>query len=79
MAKDASLFTWLDEDKERKIYVSNGFSLDVIGEGDDTCQHVKVFDVYHVPNLNSNLWCVSQLTQTRNIVEFWPIISMFVI
>jgi hypothetical protein len=33
MAKDASLFTCLDEDKERKIYVVDYFSLDVVGQG----------------------------------------------
>jgi hypothetical protein len=31
MDKDASLFTWLDEAKERKIYVANDFSLDFVG------------------------------------------------
>jgi hypothetical protein len=36
MAKDASLFTWLDEAKERKIYVVDDFSLDVAGQGDVT-------------------------------------------
>jgi hypothetical protein len=37
MDKDASLFTWLDEAKERKIYVANDFSLDVSSHGDVTC------------------------------------------
>jgi hypothetical protein len=31
MDKDASLFTWLDEAKERKIYVADDFSLDFVG------------------------------------------------
>jgi hypothetical protein len=31
MAKDASLFMWLDEAKERKIYVDDDFALDVVG------------------------------------------------
>jgi hypothetical protein len=31
MAKDASLFTWLDEVKKRKTYVADDFSLDVVG------------------------------------------------
>jgi hypothetical protein len=34
MAKDASLFIWLDESKERKIEVDDDFSLDVAHEGD---------------------------------------------
>jgi hypothetical protein len=36
MDKDASLFTWLDEAKERKIYVVDDFSLEVVGQGDFT-------------------------------------------
>jgi len=31
MDKDASLFMWLDEAKERKIHVVDDFSLDVVG------------------------------------------------
>jgi hypothetical protein len=72
MAKDASLFTWLDEAKERKIYVVDDFSLDVVGQGDVTCRHGKIVDIYHVPNLSANLLFVSQLTQKGKIVEFWP-------
>jgi len=37
MDKDASLFTWLNEGKGRKIYVADEFSLDVVGQGDVTC------------------------------------------
>jgi hypothetical protein len=37
MSKDASLFTWLDETKERKIYVADDFALDVAGQGDVSC------------------------------------------
>jgi hypothetical protein len=70
MAKDASLFTWLDEAKERKIFVVDDFSLDVSRQGDVSCRHRKIFDVYHVPNIISNLFFVDQLTQTSNIVEF---------
>jgi len=39
MAKDASLFTWLDEAKVRKIYLVDDFSLDVVGHGDVTYRH----------------------------------------
>jgi hypothetical protein len=60
MAKDASLFTWLAKDKERKIYVDNDFALDVIVQGDVTCRHGKIVDVYYVPNLSSNLLYVAQ-------------------
>jgi hypothetical protein len=37
MAKDASLFTSLNEAKERKIYVVDDFSLDIVGQGDVSC------------------------------------------
>jgi len=36
MAKDVSLFMWLDESKESKIYVVDDSSLDVVGQGDVT-------------------------------------------
>jgi hypothetical protein len=79
MAKDASLFTSLDESKERKIYVANDFSLDTAGQGDVPYRHVRIVDVYHVPNLIFNLLFVYQLTQTCNIVTFFQISSLFVI
>jgi hypothetical protein len=66
-----SLFTWLNEDKERKIYVVDDFSLDVVGQVIVSCQHGKIDDVYHVPNPSSNLLFVTQLTHTGKIVEFW--------
>jgi hypothetical protein len=59
MAKDASLFTWLDEAKERKIYVADDFALDVVGQGDVTYRHGKIVDVYDVPNLSANLLSVA--------------------
>jgi hypothetical protein len=37
MDKDASLFMWFDEDKDRKIYVVDDFSLDVVVQGDVSC------------------------------------------
>jgi hypothetical protein len=37
MDKDASLFTWLDETKEREIYVVDDFVLDVTSQGDVSC------------------------------------------
>jgi hypothetical protein len=70
MDKNASLFTRLNK-FESKIYFANDFSLDVVGQGDVSCQHEKIVDIYHVPNLNANLLFVSQLTQTGEIVEFW--------
>jgi hypothetical protein len=36
MSKDVSFFMWFDEAKERKIYVVDGFSLDLTGLGDIT-------------------------------------------
>jgi hypothetical protein len=48
MDKDASLFTWLDEAKERKIYVVGDFSLDVVGHGDVSCRHENIVNEYHV-------------------------------
>jgi hypothetical protein len=77
MDKDASLFTSLDEVVERKIYVVDDFSLDIVGQGDVSCRHGRIVDVYHVPNLSANLLLVSQLTQIGNIVEFWPDGSLF--
>jgi hypothetical protein len=62
MAKDASLFTWLDEVKERKIHVADDFALDVASQGVVACRHGKIVDVYHVPNLSANLLSVAQLT-----------------
>jgi hypothetical protein len=55
MAKDASLFTSLDKVVEWKIYVVDEFSLDIVGHGDVPCRHGKIVDVYHVPNLSTNL------------------------
>jgi hypothetical protein len=68
MAKDTSLFMWLDEAKERKIYVAHDFSLDVACQGDVSCQHGNIVDIFHVPNLSSNLLFVTQLTQIGEIV-----------
>jgi hypothetical protein len=72
MAKDASLFTWLDKDRESKIYVVDDFSLDVVGQGDFSYRCGNIVDLYHMPNLNSNMLYVSQLTQIGNIAKFWP-------
>jgi len=62
----------VDEAKERKIYVVDDFSLDVVGQGDVTYRHGKIVNIYHVPNLIANLLSIDQLTQKDNIVEFWP-------
>jgi hypothetical protein len=58
MVKDASLFTSLDKDVEKNIYVSDDFSLDIVGHGDVPCQHVRIFDIYHVSNINETLLSV---------------------
>jgi hypothetical protein len=71
MVKYATLFTILNKAEESKIYVVDDFSLDVVGQGDVACRHGKIVNVYHVPNISSNLLYVAQLTQTGKIVEFW--------
>jgi hypothetical protein len=53
MAKDASLFTSLDKVVERKIYVVDDFSLDIVGHGDVPCRHGKIVDIYHVSNFSA--------------------------
>jgi hypothetical protein len=42
MDKDSSLFMWLDEAKESKIYVFYDFSLNFVGRGDVTYRHGKI-------------------------------------
>jgi hypothetical protein len=69
MDKNASLLSFLDKVVERKIYVVDYFTLDIVGHGDFPCQHGRTFDVYHVPNLSANLLSVSQLMQIGKIVE----------
>jgi hypothetical protein len=53
------LSTWFDEDKEKKIYVLDDFSLDVVGQGDVTSPYGNIVNVFHVPNLSTNLLCVA--------------------
>jgi hypothetical protein len=62
IAKDASLFISLDVAYERKIYVVDDFSLNIVGEVDVSCQHGKIFNFYHVPNLIINMLYVAHLT-----------------
>jgi hypothetical protein len=63
MTKDATLFTKLNNVEERKIYVADDFSLDftldIASHGDITFRHSKIVDVFHVPNLSSNMLYVS--------------------
>jgi hypothetical protein len=35
------------------------FALDVVDQGDVTCQHGKIVDVYHVPKLSGNMFFVA--------------------
>jgi hypothetical protein len=79
MAKDSSLFTWLDEAKERKIYVSDDFDLYVVGQGDVTYRHGKIFNTYHVPNLNANLFLLLSLHKFVISLNSGQINSMFMI
>jgi len=62
MAKDDSLFMSLYEAKERKIYVAEDFSVDIVSQGDVTCRHGRIVDIYHVPKFSVNLLLASQLT-----------------
>jgi hypothetical protein len=72
MVKHSSLFTSLNKVEERKIYVFDGFTLDIVGQGDVSYQHGRIVVIYHVPNLSANLLYVAQLTHTCKIVLFWP-------
>ena len=62
MAKDASLFSSLDNTVEKKIYVVDDFALITTSHGDVTCRHGRIVDMFHVPSLNMNLLLISQLT-----------------
>jgi hypothetical protein len=59
MAKFSSMFISLTEAKEKKIYVSDDFYLDILDQGDMFCRHGIMFDVYHVSKFNTNLLFVS--------------------
>jgi hypothetical protein len=59
MAKDASPFSSLDKVVNRKNYVDDDFSLDIIGHGDVPCRHGWIVGVYHVPNISANILSVS--------------------
>ena len=71
MENNATLFMRLNKDDESIIYVDDDFYLDVVGQGDVTCGHGKLFYFYNVPNIISNILSVAQLTQTSEIVEFY--------
>ena len=62
LAKDASVFSSSDIVAEKKTYVVDDFSLDLIDHGDVTCQLGWIIDIYHVPSLSTNLLSISQLT-----------------
>lgn len=68
MMKDASLFSSLDMDIEKNIYVVDDFTLDITGNSEIPCRHGQIVDMYHVPGLTVNLLSVFQLTQTGKIV-----------
>ena len=71
MDKDASIVSSLAISPEKKIYVEDYFSLDIIGHGDITYHHGHIVDMYHVPSLSAYLLFISQLTQTGKSVELW--------
>jgi hypothetical protein len=60
----------LDKVVEKKIYVVDDFSLNIVGCGDVPYRHGNSFHIYHVSNLSANLLSFSQLTQIGKIVEF---------
>jgi hypothetical protein len=70
MEKYVTLFTRLNKFNESIIYVIDDFSLDVVGQGVVSCRHGKIVNIYHVPNISSNLLSIAQLTQTGNIMDF---------
>ena len=72
MAKDSSLFSFVDTTSKNNIYVADDFSLETTSRSDVTCQHYHIFDVFHVPCLSVNLFSISKLTQTSMIVLFCP-------
>ena len=47
-------------------------TLNIVDHGDIACRCGRILDVFHVPSLSTNLFLVSQLTQTGKIVEFCP-------
>jgi hypothetical protein len=53
MAKDDSLFMLLYKVLERKICVVDEFSLDIVDYNDVPYKHGRIFDIYHVLNLNA--------------------------
>ena len=59
MAKDASLFSYLNIATKNKIYVANNFALDIANHCDLTYQHGQIVDVYHVLSLIVNLLFIS--------------------
>jgi hypothetical protein len=69
--KDASLFSSLDTNTKKKIYVVGYFFLDITRHDGIPCQHGFIISVYLVPYLNATTLLVSQLTKTSNTVEFW--------
>ena len=72
MDKDPSLFSSLDFALEKKIFLVNNFAHDIVRYGIVICRHGCIFNVFHVPSLNENIFSVSQLIRTKNIIEFWP-------
>lgn len=51
--------------------MDDDFTLNIIGHGDNPNRYGWIVDMYHVLNLSTNLFSVSQLTQTYKIVELW--------
>ena len=41
-------FTRLNKSEESKIYVAGNFSMDVVVQGDVSCQHGEIINIYHL-------------------------------
>ena len=71
MAKDASLLYSLSGGQEKKVYVVDDYSLEIVGCGDVQCRRGRITDVFHVPSLSENLMSVTHITSNGKTVKFW--------
>lgn len=72
MAKDASLFSLMNETKEENIVVANDYTLSIVGTSSVDCESDMIIKICDVPPLSSYLWYVPQIAQIGKKVEFWP-------
>jgi hypothetical protein len=72
MDKDAPLLNSFNEFEERNIYLDDDFSLYINGQSHVSYWHWRIVKIYHITNLNSNLFLIYQLSWTYNIIYIWP-------